>query len=130
MLLLALQFGGDGTHAWDSATVIGLLVGAGVVFILFAVWEARVGDQAMIPGALLKHRITLASTIQTMCLMTTVLIGSTWLPTYFQAVRGDSPIKSGVNLLASILTQLVFAVSSGFAGMSEDPMEMYELTCV
>lgn len=116
MFLLALQFGGDGTHAWSSATVIGLLVGAGVTVSLFAAWEARIGDKAMIPGTLLKNRISLASAAQTVCLTTTVLVGSYWLPIYFQAVKSASPVESGVDVLPSILSQLVFAVLSGFAG--------------
>ncbi|KAJ3958261.1 hypothetical protein N0V92_005138 [Colletotrichum tropicale] len=46
MFLLGLQYGGN-QHPWDSSVVIGLLVGAGVTFILFLAWEHRQGDAAM-----------------------------------------------------------------------------------
>uniref|UniRef100_A0A0D2XZ47 Major facilitator superfamily (MFS) profile domain-containing protein n=1 Tax=Fusarium oxysporum (strain Fo5176) TaxID=660025 RepID=A0A0D2XZ47_FUSOF len=48
MLLLALQWGGL-EYPWDSATVIGLFCGGGVLFIIFVYWEHRVGSDAMIP---------------------------------------------------------------------------------
>ncbi|KAJ4352555.1 uncharacterized protein N0V89_007904 [Didymosphaeria variabile] len=115
MLLLALQFGGEGSHAWSSATVIGLFVGAGVVAIIFIAWEARVGDQAMIPGSLFKSRILLACIGQTIGLGVCVFVGSLWVPTYFQSVKGAGPTESGINVLPQILSQLLFAIMSGAA---------------
>ncbi|KAJ4296885.1 hypothetical protein N0V90_006933 [Kalmusia sp. IMI 367209] len=115
MLLLALQFGGDGSYEWNSATVIGLFVGAGVTAIIFIIWEARVGDKAMIPGSLFKSRILLACVAQTICLSVCVFVGSLWVPTYFQSVRGAGPTESGVNVLPQILSQLLFAIVSGAA---------------
>ncbi|KAK9242014.1 hypothetical protein V1506DRAFT_572943 [Lipomyces tetrasporus] len=41
------------------------------------------------------------------------MCASYYLPIYFQAVRGVSPLTSGVYLLPSILSQLLFAVGSG-----------------
>jgi MFS family permease len=113
MLLLALQFGGDGSHAWSSATVIGLLCGSAATIVLFCFWEARMGKNAMIPPALLKNRIVLASSGQMVCLMSSVVVGSTFLPIYFQSVRGATPTMSGVDLLPAILSQLLFAIISG-----------------
>ena len=36
-----------------------------------------------------------------------------YLPIYFQAVRGASPTMSGVDLLPSIISQMIFAIVSG-----------------
>ncbi|KAF2451175.1 efflux pump protein [Karstenula rhodostoma CBS 690.94] len=115
MLLLALQFGGEGSHAWDSATIIGLFVGAGVVTVIFIAWEERVGEKAMIPGSLFKSKILLACIGQTIGLGVCVFVGSLWVPTYFQSVKGAGPTESGVNVLPQILSQLLFAVVSGAA---------------
>jgi Fungal trichothecene efflux pump (TRI12) len=60
MLLLALQWGGV-LHAWDSATIIGLLVGSAVLAVVFILWERRAGENAMIPPALISRRIIAAS---------------------------------------------------------------------
>jgi hypothetical protein len=61
MFLMALQFGSGETYAWNSATIIGLFVGAGLMGIIFVFWERRMGDRAMLPGSLLKQRIVLVS---------------------------------------------------------------------
>lgn len=55
MLLLALQWGGT-THAWKSATIIGLFIGFGLVMGLFVVWQWHQKDEASIPLRLLKQR--------------------------------------------------------------------------
>lgn len=115
MFLLAVQFGGDGSHAWSSPTIIGLFVGAGIIFLLFSAWEWRAGDKAMIPGSILRNRIVLMSTGQVACLTVCLVVASTWLPMYFQAVRGEGPTMSGVDLLPSILAQLLLSVVSGAA---------------
>ncbi|KAL5418675.1 hypothetical protein PMIN04_007235 [Paraphaeosphaeria minitans] len=118
MLLLAIQFGGEGSHSWKSPTVIGQFVGAGVMAIVFIAWEARIGDRAMIPGSLFKNRIVLACIGQTIGLGVCVFVGSLWIPTYFQSVKGAGPTESGVNVLPQILSQLLFAIVSG-AGVSK-----------
>lgn len=113
MLLLALQYGSGNTFAWDSATIIGLFVGAAVSAVIFILWERRKGDKAMLPGSLIKQRrvwtACLYGTLGVCCMIT----ASNFLPTYFQAVRGDSPTMSGVHVLPSILSQLIAVILSG-----------------
>lgn len=115
MLLLALQFGSGNTFAWSSPTVIGLFCGAGVMAIGFIFWERRVGKKAMIPGALLSQRIVYTSCIHGLCVVCTTMVTSSWLPTYFQAVRGDGPSLSGVHILPGVLSQLSLVIISGAA---------------
>ncbi|KAM4054661.1 major facilitator superfamily protein [Hirsutella rhossiliensis] len=54
-LLLALQWGGQ-QKAWSSADVIGCLVGGFLIAALFAYWQWRRGDVALIPLRVLKKR--------------------------------------------------------------------------
>ncbi|KAH8664341.1 major facilitator superfamily transporter [Xylariales sp. PMI_506] len=112
MFLLALQFGGN-DYPWRSPTIIGLFCGAGVTGILFGLWESHMGDRAMIPGNIVMNRIVLTSTLQSMFLMSTIYVGGQYLPIYFQGVKGQSPIMSGVDLLPSILSQLLVVVVTG-----------------
>ena len=70
MLLLAMQQGGQ-NNPWNSATIIGLFVGAGVTMILFVVWEWHKGDDAMIPG-----RVTTRRTVMFTCLFVFFHMGS------------------------------------------------------
>jgi MFS family permease len=117
MLLLALQFGSGNKYPWNSATVIGLICGAVVLAIIFIFWERYMGDRAMLPGSLLKQRIVWTSCLHMVCVMSCVIIASNWLPTYFQAVRGDGPTMSGVHVLPSIGGQITFVLMSGALGM-------------
>ncbi|KAI0598793.1 major facilitator superfamily domain-containing protein [Biscogniauxia sp. FL1348] len=112
MLLLALQYGSQGM-AWNSPTIIGLLCGAVATFIVFFIWESRIGDNAMIPFSMLKKRVVWTSNIQFSCLMTTVFVGSQYMPTYFQSVKGATATLSGVYMLPSILSQLFLIITSG-----------------
>lgn len=113
MFLLALQFGSSDSYAWSSATIIGLFVGAGILALIFFVWEYKQGDQAMLPGNLLCQRIVWTSCAFGMCLVCCLSIATNWLPTYFQAVKGNEPTMSGVSLLPSIISQLIFVIISG-----------------
>jgi hypothetical protein len=116
-LLLALEYGA-GSYPWGSARVIGLFCGSGGAFIVFLLWEHRQGDKAMIPLAMIAQRTVWTSCVFMIGLFGTVLALSYYLPIYFQAVRNDSPIMSGVSLLPMMLSQVVFAVSSGILSKS------------
>ena len=122
MLLLALQFGSGSTYPWNSSQIIGLFIGAFVTFVLFGLWERHVGNElAMIPGSVAGNRIVWTSSVQCAALIVSVQVTNNYLPLYFQAVRGASPTESGVYLLPSILTQLLFVIISGAAGESRFP---------
>jgi hypothetical protein len=120
-LLLALEYGGN-EYAWNSSAVIGLFCGAGTTFGALALWEwhMRLGPDAIVPTSLLTQRI-----IWTSCLMGGMVYGMTmilsyYLPLYFQAVKGESAVTSGVDLLPNILSQMVMAMTSGV--LSESPL--------
>lgn len=53
--LLALQWGGV-TKAWSDPSVVGTLVGFGLLLIVFGVVEWYMGDRAVLQGALLGRR--------------------------------------------------------------------------
>ena len=119
MFLMALQLGAEAAVGWSAPRVIGLFCGAGVAALLFVLWERRVGEEAMIPGAIIRRRIVWASGLHFGLLSFATTCGSNFLPIFFQAVAGVSPTMSGVYMLASILSQLLFIVFSGALGMLE-----------
>jgi hypothetical protein len=112
MFLLGLQYGGN-QFAWDSSVVIGLLVGAAATFVLFLFWEHRQGDGAMIPFAMLKHRIIWSASANMFFLMASILVADFYLAIYFQAVHDDSPLMSGVHMLPTTLGIVLFTMLSG-----------------
>lgn len=112
MFLLALEWGGN-TYAWNSATIIGLFCGAVVLFGIFIAWEAHVGAKAMIPLSLFKIRAVSAACGYVFFLFSAMQLVVYYLPIYFQAVKDTSPMISGVDLLPSILSQLIATLGSG-----------------
>ncbi|KAF7554240.1 hypothetical protein G7Z17_g3052 [Cylindrodendrum hubeiense] len=112
MFFLGLQFGGN-QHPWDSSVVIGLLVGAGATFAVFLVWESRQGDEAMVPFAMLKHRVIWSAAMTLFFSLSGILVADYYLAIFFQAVRNDSPLMSGVHMLPTTLGLVLFTLVSG-----------------
>nr|UOS85807.1 MFS transporter [Hypoxylon rubiginosum] len=112
-LLLALQYGGN-QFAWSSSQVIGLFVGAGATFIVWAAWNYYRGDNALLPFSVMKRQVVWASALNYSFQMESLLGSTYWLPIYFQAVKGVSAILSGVYLLPTVLAQLLFTVLGGY----------------
>jgi hypothetical protein len=112
MVLLGLQYGGT-LPPWDSSVVIGLLVGGGVMFILFLIWEWRQGDAAMIPMAMLKTKVIWSAGATLFFLLGAILAAEYYLAMYFQTVKGNSPVMSGVHILPTTISLLTFTMVSG-----------------
>lgn len=112
MLLLAIEWGGT-AFAWNSATVVSLFCGAGVLLIVFIFWERRAGADAMVPFSILRVRIVWCSFAVITCFGGAMMVYSYYLPIFFQAVKGNTPSVSGVNTLPGIVTQLFATVVSG-----------------
>lgn len=107
MLLLGLEFGGV-TYPWGSAKVICLIVFGVVVAGLFVLNEWRFARYPVMPLRLFKRRSNIASLGVCFCHGYVFIAGTYYLPLYFQAVLGASPLLSGVYLLP-------FALSLSFA---------------
>jgi hypothetical protein len=114
-LLLALQYGGI-TFAWNSSQIIGLFCGAGVTFIIFLIWNYYKGDLAMIPVSMIRKTTVWGSCLAYGFFMSQIFCVSYYLPIYFQAVKGVSPIMSGVYILPSVSTHVVFSLVTGILG--------------
>ncbi|KIW67595.1 hypothetical protein PV04_06833 [Phialophora macrospora] len=112
MFLLGLQYGGN-QYAWNSSVVVGLLVGAGVTFALFLIWEHRQGDEAMVPFAMLTHRIIWSAAGNMFFLLSSILVADFYLAIYFQAIHNDSPLMSGVHMLPTTIGMVLFTMTSG-----------------
>ncbi|KAJ6125466.1 Major facilitator superfamily domain general substrate transporter [Penicillium samsonianum] len=112
MFLLGLQFGGN-EYAWDSSVVIGLLVGAGANFVVFLIWEWHQGDNAMVPLAMLKHRVIWSAAMTMFFSLSSVLVADFYIAIYFQAIHDDTPLMSGVHMLPITLGIVLFTMVSG-----------------
>lgn len=114
MLFLALQFN-EQYWAWGSARVVGLLVGAGITATLFALWQWRQGDKALLPPRIIFQRSVAASCLGAFFIYGTFLVHAYYLPIWFQAIKNDTAIMSGVSLIAYVIGNAVFSVIAGIS---------------
>lgn len=110
-LVLPLEWGGV-TRAWDDKVIIALLVTAGVLFIIFGVWEYFKGDNALLPMHLLLNRTQLAGGIFAFFFMGTHLSAIYHIPFYYQA-RGHSASQSGVDMIPYVIAMVVSNLGTG-----------------
>jgi hypothetical protein len=112
MLFLALQFT-EQRVPWGSAKVVGLLTGSGLMFIGFCVWQWWKADGALIPPRILGQRTVAASCAAAFFIYSAILIHSYYLPLWFQAGKGDSAIRAGVNMIPYVLANALFSLLAG-----------------
>ncbi|WP_175409156.1 MFS transporter [Streptomyces sp. TRM64462] len=97
---------------WSSGKTWGFLLGAVVLFLLFAFWQNRVREP-LIPLAMFRS-VPLSAGVVLMVLMAFAFMGGLFFVTfYLQGVKGLSPVDSGLRLLP--LTAMMI-VSSPLAG--------------
>ncbi|KAL2072957.1 hypothetical protein VTL71DRAFT_10281 [Oculimacula yallundae] len=112
MLFLALQYTEERVP-WSSPIVIGLLTGSGCSFIAFTVWQWWKADGALMPPRILKQRTVAASCAAAFFIYSAILIHTFYLPMWFQAIKNDSAIHSGVNMIPYVVANAVFSVLAG-----------------
>jgi len=103
MFLLGLEFGGV-TFPWNSATVVCLLVFGVVLLLFFMVVEWKLAPYPIIPLHVFSNRHNTACLLVCFFHGLTFIGASYYLPLFFQACRGATPILSGVYLLATVLS--------------------------
>ena len=98
MLLLGLEMGGV-TAPWSSAEVICLIIFGIFVAGLFVLNEWKLARYPVMPLRIFKHPSNLAVLGVCFCHGLVFISGTYYLPLYFQAVLGATPLLSGVYLL-------------------------------
>jgi EmrB/QacA subfamily drug resistance transporter len=110
-LVLFTSLGGT-TYRWASAPIIGLGV-AGVVLIgVFALAERR-AVEPVLPLHLFSIRTFSVANFVGFVMGFAMFGAITYLPVFFQVVRGESPTISGLQLLPLMFGMLTFSIGSG-----------------
>lgn len=112
MFLLGLEFAGV-TYPWTSPTVLCLIIFGVLTTCLFVVIEWRVAKYPIIPMRLFQVRSNVASLAVCMCHGFVFISASYYLPLYFQAVLGVSPLLSGVYVLPFTLSLALVSSATG-----------------
>ncbi|KAF2807294.1 major facilitator superfamily transporter [Mytilinidion resinicola] len=111
-LLLALQWGGS-TYAWHNARIIVLLILfilLSVAFIAIQIWK---GDTATVPPHIFCQRSIVCAFAYIFCCMSAMLIFSFYIPIWFQAIKGVTPTKSGIDVLPMVIALVVASFIAG-----------------
>ena len=112
MLLIALQWGGH-NYEWNSATIIGLLIGFAITMIMFCVWQWRQQEEASIPPRIIQQRSVWSAVLILFFGLGAVNLISYYLPMWFQVIKGDTPVQSGIRFLPTVLSNFVMSIVSG-----------------
>ncbi|KAI7907864.1 major facilitator superfamily domain-containing protein [Cokeromyces recurvatus] len=112
LFLLALNFGGQ-TFPWKSAAVIVPLVLSILLVGLLAVVERKFVKEPLMPPRLFKNRSVVSVLVTNWFFGMTFFSAIYYLPVYFQVVRHDSAMWSGIRLIPM---QMVICVLSTFVG--------------
>lgn len=110
--ILALQYGGQ-SYSWNSATVIGLLVGFVAILTAFGFWEAYNGERAMVIPRLMKQRTVWVNAFYAFFLASSYFIIIYYLPIYFQSIDDVSPTDSGIRNIPIIIAVTLATIVSG-----------------
>ncbi|KAG4028427.1 hypothetical protein MFRU_021g00190 [Monilinia fructicola] len=111
-LLLALQWGGT-KYPWGNGRIIALFVLFGVLIGIFIAIQFWKGDSATVPPNMMKKRSMWSAAWFSFCLGSYFLLLIYYLPIWFQAVKGDSAVKSGISNIPMVLTLVIVSIISG-----------------
>ncbi|KAI8330877.1 major facilitator superfamily domain-containing protein [Chlamydoabsidia padenii] len=113
LFLLALNFGGE-IFPWKSAAVIAPLVLSFGLVGFFAVIESKFAREPILPPRLFKKRSVVSTVITNWWFGVNFFSLVYYLPVYFQVVKGDSAMWSGIRLIPMQMVLCVASTSSGF----------------
>ncbi|KAK4544705.1 hypothetical protein LTR36_003954 [Oleoguttula mirabilis] len=111
-LLLALQWGGT-TYSWNDGRIIALFVLFGVLLIAFVLVQIFMQETATISASVIKNRSIIAGMWFTFCTASCMMSLVYFMPTWFQAIKGTSAVKSGINTLPMVLALVVGGIGAG-----------------
>ncbi|TDZ53156.1 Efflux pump aflT [Colletotrichum trifolii] len=111
-LLLALEWGGA-TYAWSDGRIIALFVVFGSAFMAFATVQVLMPKTATVPVRIITQRTMLAGAFFMLFLAGSMMLAVYYLPLWFQAVQGASPVDSGIYTIPLVLSIVVSSIFSG-----------------
>jgi EmrB/QacA subfamily drug resistance transporter len=110
-LVLFVSLGGS-TLAWASGPSIALAVGSVVLLVTFVLVERRAAEPVL-PIRLFRNSVFTSTSIVALLLGFAMFGSITYLPLYFQVVKGASPTGSGLQLLPMMAGLLIASIGSG-----------------
>ncbi|OCH84463.1 MFS general substrate transporter [Obba rivulosa] len=101
--VIAITWGGV-TYPWQSPRVLVPLILGLLGLVLFLFYEARFAREPIVPFSLVTNRTSFSGYLQTFICPFLTLGVIYYMPTYFQACKLASPVRSGIDLLGFCIT--------------------------
>ncbi|KAM0344323.1 hypothetical protein ACHAPU_007681 [Fusarium lateritium] len=111
-LILALQWGGS-TYSWNSWRIILLFVLFGLTLVAFMIVQVKMPKTATIPVRIITQRTILTSAWYQLFGGGGMMLVVYYLPLWFQATKGVSPLDSGIYTIPLVLSLVVASIISG-----------------
>ncbi|KAK4616533.1 MFS-type efflux pump MFS1 [Fulvia fulva] len=111
-LLLALQWGGS-TYAWSDGRIIALWVLFGLTLFVFVGIQRWKKDNATVPIRVLEQRSIAAAAWFALTLGAAFFSLTYYIPIWFQAITGASPVKSGIMNIPMVLSVVISSTPTG-----------------
>ncbi|KAL4948585.1 major facilitator superfamily domain-containing protein [Aspergillus filifer] len=111
-IVLAVQWG-NSRWPWSDAHIIGLLVACGVLAIIYTGIQWYLGEQATLPGRLVRNRSVAFCALSLACISGAYYSVLYYLPIWFQVVNSTSAVGSGIRTLPTLGAMIVFSIAGG-----------------
>lgn len=105
-LLLPLTWGGN-EKPWNDPTVIALFCVFGVILGIWIAWELRKGPAAILPMFLWNNRTQIGTCLEAFWIFLAFLLATYYLPLQYQATKGHSATKSGIDIIPFMLATIL-----------------------
>jgi EmrB/QacA subfamily drug resistance transporter len=110
-LVLTVTLGGT-TFPWASAEIVGLAAATVVALAVFFVVERRAAEPVL-PPRLMRNGVFVSTGVVALLLGFAMFGTITFLPLYFQVVKGSSPTTSGLQILPLMAGLLITSIVGG-----------------
>lgn len=111
-LLLALQWGGL-KYSWADPRIISLLVVFVGSLAAFSWLQRTKGENATLPPRILKQRSIISGAFFAGCCTASFTVVEYYMAIYFQAVRGYTPLHSGLLSLPQVIGLCIACILAG-----------------
>lgn len=111
-LLLALQWGGV-TYPWSNGRIVALMVVFAITLLAFIFVQIWRPDTATVAPRIFKNRSMVSAQFFTFCLASAMMTMFYYVPFWFQAIRGNTAVRSGINTLPMLLSVITGSIGAG-----------------
>jgi EmrB/QacA subfamily drug resistance transporter len=110
-LLLVAEKGRE--WGWGSGLSLGLIAVSVVSLAVFVPWQARMGEEAILPLRVFRNPVFNVSSAVSFLVGAAMFGGITSVPLYLQIVKAESPTKAGLQLIPLMAGIIVSSATSG-----------------